>query len=50
MAKYSLCSECGCRIPMGHHMCEDCYMWMRGISPGPQGLGEKAREGICGPT
>ena len=32
----SKCGMCGVKIPKGHYMCDDCYMWMRGISPGPQ--------------
>lgn len=34
------CSECGADIPDGWFMCNDCYMWLRGISPGKQHEGE----------
>lgn len=37
------CGECERKIPKGAFMCDDCYMWMRGISPGPQSLEETAK-------
>ena len=30
------CDICGDPIPKGAFMCDDYYMFMRGISPGPQ--------------
>ncbi len=28
--------DCGAEIPKEAHMCDDCYMAMKGITPGPQ--------------
>jgi len=30
--------DCGVEIPKEAHMCDDCYMAMKGIYPGPQNL------------
>jgi len=32
----SKCVECGEDVPDGWYMCTDCYMDMKGITPGPQ--------------
>lgn len=45
MTKYSMCSECGDKIPLGNFMCDDCHSWIRGYTHITyHGSGERANE------